>query len=93
MIEISCCELYTFYLEENQINISNQIVKMTGVKRKVLDNLLIKIFGMNSKSGSAFQSIPPVDFVKRFQQDNLVKLKVFFTFLLIIIKFFFYFIN
>lgn len=71
--EISCQEIYEFYLKENQINIENQIVKMTGVQQKVIDQLMLRIFGLNSKTGTSFTSVTPIDFMKKFKSDNMVK--------------------
>jgi hypothetical protein len=74
MVEIACCEIYTFYLEENQVVINNQIVKMTGAKKKIYDTIYERIFLINDKTKTAFQTIIPTDFVKRFNQDNLVRI-------------------
>lgn len=72
MIEISCNHLYNFYLEENQVVITNQIVKMTGAKKTVLDAILVRMFGLNSKTNTAFHTITPVEFMKKFNQDKIV---------------------
>jgi hypothetical protein len=71
MIDISCNELYSFYLNENQINISNQIVKMIGSKKNILDEIRRRIFGVD-KSGAFIPSIFPLDLMKKFNEDKLV---------------------
>ena len=80
MIEISCNEIYTFYLNENQIAITNQIVKMTGAKKKIFDSILLNIFKMKESTGFPNQSITPLEFMKRFTQDKLVTFSFFIFF-------------
>jgi hypothetical protein len=81
MIEISCYELYDFYLIENQVVVTNQLIKMLGVKNKLLDIILSRIFGLNTKTGAAFHTLTPEDFMKKFNEDKIVrKIIVFFYF-------------
>ena len=95
MIEISCEQIYTFYLEESQVNITNQVVKMTGAKKKINDEIYNRIFGINDKTKSAYQTVLPTDFVKRYNQDNLVRIYSIFClfFLFIFCLFIVYFFS
>ena len=72
MVEISCIEIYTFYLEQNQIDITNQIVKMIGAKNNIISEILKKIFGFNSKTGYAFESVSPTALFNLFKKDGYV---------------------
>ena len=79
MIEISCNEIYKFWLDDSLTDITNQLVKMAGVKNKIMDKIMTQIFGINSKTKVAFQTVLPMDFVKKFNDNSLVRI-IFFNF-------------
>lgn len=87
MFEISCIEIYKFYLEEKGIEIANQIRRMTEVKENVIAEIKRRIFGFNNKSGREFSSITPANFMKAFNQDGYVIFLFFYNFLVVDFRF------
>jgi hypothetical protein len=84
MIDISCNEIYSFYLNESQINISNQLVKMVGAKKTILNVILHRIFG-SDKIGISIPSIYPLNLIKKFNEDKLVIFFYLFYFICLFI--------
>lgn len=73
MFEISCLEIYRFYLDEMQIKLTNQIVKMQGVKERCIEEVYKQIFGNDEKAKSYFQAVDPVNVLNHFKNNKFVK--------------------
>jgi len=73
MFEISCLEIYRFYLDEMQINLTNQIVKMQGARDRCIENLYQQIFGYDNKTKSNFQAADPQNILNVFKNNKFVK--------------------
>ena len=73
MFEISSLHIYRFYLDEMQINLTNQIVKMQGVKEKSIEELYKHIFGYDDKTKTYFQAVDPQNILKIFKNNKFVK--------------------
>ena len=74
MFEISCLELYRFYLDEMQINLTNQIVKMQGVKERCIQEIYKRLFGYDKNTKTNFQAVDPQNILEIFKGNKLVNL-------------------
>lgn len=73
LFEISCYEIYRFYLDEMQINLTNQIVKMQGTKDRCLQEIYRNIFGYDKNAKSVNQALDPQNFLNLFNEDKFVR--------------------
>ena len=73
MFEISCLEIFRFYLDEMQINLTNQIVKMQGVKDRCIQQIYTQLFGLDKNTKQNFQAVEPQNIMDLFKNNKFVK--------------------
>lgn len=73
MFEISCLEIYGFYLDEMHISLTNQIVKMQGVRERCVQEIYKQLFGYDEKARSNFQAVDPQNVLNSFKNNKYVK--------------------
>lgn len=72
MFEISCLEIYKFYIDETQSNLTNQITKMSGVKEKCIQEIYKRIFGYDKANNSDFNVLEAEKFLDLFKKNSAV---------------------
>lgn len=77
LFEISCIEIYKFYIAESQTNLTNQIIKMTGVKEKCIQEIFKRIFGFDKSKNTNFNTIEAEKFLDLFKKNSIVIKKFF----------------
>lgn len=78
MFDISCLQIYRFYLDEQQINLTNQIVRMQGVKDRCIEEIYKQIFGYDDKLKCNFQAVDPQIVLNKFKKIKFVNCFVFY---------------
>jgi len=73
LFEISCIKIYRFYIDEMQINLTNQIIKMQGVKERCIEEIYKKLFGLNKSTQTVFDAADPEKILELFKNKYVIK--------------------